>query len=504
MKHLLFTLITALMCLSSSANALQPRLSSLGEQVLTPQQITQDVNLLADAYSRLHPGYTRYTSAQELSSAWQEIKEDATANNGMKLSDFYLQIQKTLTLIKCDHTKANLPKAMSTERDQTNVYLPFKWTWLEGRAFVTIPDAKANLQVFDEIISINGETIGSIVEQVQQYIPYDGDTIWSRNSGISDSKEFKGGAVDHFGALLGPVLEQATLVVKRNSGEQKNITLQRINYKEWDALASSKTTAANFKDALTFKRINENTAYLSIDTFVNYRHPVEPQSVYQPIFKAIKEEGINTLILDLRNNGGGSTDASQGLLANLITEDMAYKVDMFTNTLSFKDLRPYLSTWEKSALDPWRLAFSKNDNGTFSLRSWFTDDLDTIEPSDYAFGGKIIALTSNNNSSGSTNLLSVIHATGRATLVGEKTGGSAEGVTAGVLFTLSLPASKITTRIPYFQFKNNVKHFTKGLGLTPEIEAPMTVSAFLANADPAYTAALALAKRNAIAISSSE
>jgi C-terminal processing protease CtpA/Prc len=240
-------------------------------------------------------------------------------------------------------------------------------------------------------------------------------------------------------------------------------------------------------------------ACLRIDTFVNYRQPVAPHTIYNPIFKYIKNEKLRILILDLRNNGGGSTDASQGLLANLITQKIPYKLDMYVNTLEFDDLRPHLSSWDEYALNPWRIAFSKNDNGSYSLRSWFTHDLDIVMPAKYAFDGKIIALTSNNNSSGSTNLLSVIHSTGRATLVGEKTGGSAEGPTAGVLFTLKLPESKITTRIPFFQYKNNVNSFTKGMGMLPDIEAPMTVKAFLASKDPAFEAALYLDKRGSIA-----
>ncbi len=44
-------------------------------------------------------------------------------------------------------------------------------------------------------------------------------------------------------------------------------------------------------------------------------------------------KNISTLILDLRENGGGSTDASQGLLANLITSKMQLKTEMRVNTL---------------------------------------------------------------------------------------------------------------------------------------------------------------------------
>lgn len=204
-------------------------------------------------------------------------------------------------------------------------------------------------------------------------------------------------------------------------------------------------------------------------------------------------KNISTLILDLRENGGGSTDASQGLLANLITSKMQLKTEMRVNTLSFEDLRPYLWTWDKRALDPWRIGFSKNEDGTFSLRSWLTEDLDKVKPTKYSFTGKVIALTSRNNSSASTNLLSVINGLGRTTLVGEKTGGSAEGPSAGLIFTLNLPASKITTRIPFFLQKNNVTSFDKGMGLTPDVEVNPSAQDFSKQTDTILEQALLLA-----------
>jgi hypothetical protein len=424
----------------------------------------------------------------------------------MSVQQLYLAIQQTLTLIRCDHTKANLPPAMKKERDTSQVYLPFRWTWIEQRGFVTVTDnvnkseinastnnsAKPKLSEFDEILAIDGTPIADLVAQVETYIPYDGFTTWTRNAGIADSLEFQGSAVDHFGALLWEIKPTVTLTIRRN-GQQQTVALERINHKQWLALAKDEKN--NFKDAVSYKTIDDNIAYLRVDTFVNYRQPVDPEDIYNPIFKAIKDQNRDTLIIDLRSNGGGSSDASSGLLANLISKKTPYKLDMFVNTLSFADIRPHLSTWDTRALDPYRFAFSKNDNGTYSLRSWFTDELDSIKPAKYAFNGKIILLTSNSNSSGSTNLLAVIQSIGRATLVGEKTGGSAEGVTAGLLFTVNLPESKITTRLPFFRFKNNVKTFEKGMGVMPDIVAPLTVQALIAKQDPAYEAALKLARQ---------
>ena len=73
--------------------------------------------------------------------------------------------------------------------------------------------------------------------------------------------------------------------------------------------------------------------------------------------------------------------------------------------------------------------------------------------------------------------------------MGEKTGGSAEGPTAGLLFTLTLPESGVRTRLPFFRIYNNVPSIDSGLGVSPDIEAPLTVAAFRAGRDPAMEVA---------------
>ena len=77
-------------------------------------------------------------------------------------------------------------------------------------------------------------------------------------------------------------------------------------------------------------------------------------------------------------------------------------------------------------------------------------------------------------------------------LIGERTGGSAEGATAGILFTLTLPESGIKMRVPAMQSFVNTPVFEPGLGISPDITAPMTATALLANQDPALDAAYAL------------
>ena len=64
---------------------------------------------------------------------------------------------------------------------------------------------------------------------------------------------------------------------------------------------------------------------------------------------------------------------------------------------------------------------------------------------------------------------------GRATIIGEETGGSAEGPTANVLFFLKLPNSKIVARLPAQRVYNDVDNFRPGYGVSPDIAVQTTL-----------------------------
>ncbi|GAA0470954.1 S41 family peptidase [Parasphingorhabdus litoris] len=480
-------------CAQSNNQAPEPDYDAA--TMLTPAQVASDVALAEQAYERIHPGYTRYTDAETLKEAWAAIAAKAVAQKGMTIGDFYLEIQKALTLIRCDHTKAELPNQLAKERNITPVYLPLRWTLIEDRAIVTVP-GETGLRRGDEILAIDGRPIAEMIAEVAPLIPVDGFTEWSRRSGISESLEFRGGAVDHFGALLWDIESSAAITVVGSDGTKRDVTVKRVIHKKWTALGklAVDAPAANFKDAVGFQRLGSKSAYLKVDTFVNYRDPVKPGELFDPIFDALEEEGRENLILDLRKNGGGSSDAQQALTSYLFDKPVKLATDARVKTLNHKGLEDYLWTWDKRAINPNALGFRKNDDGTYSLRSFVEDLVKPIKPAKNRFTGKLVVLTSDSNSSASASLIALLKGEDRAILVGQQTGGSPDGATGGLQFTLTVPESKVRMRIPMIRYYNDLKGFDTGQGIRPDISVPLTVDVFRAGYDPVLEIAKTLIK----------
>lgn len=490
-KSLLISLASFL-CFAPQVSA-----SPAADRLLSPDQVHADIDLAAETYRRIHPGYERYTPAKDIEAAWESVKQRAVEDQGLSVADFYLEVERVLTLIRCDHTKAELPRALKAERKADPVYLPLRWQWVEERGIIVIAEAETGLAPGDEILSIDGRPLKDMVSDVRPLIPVDGFANWSADAGVSESLEFMGGAVDHFGALLWDIQPDAELIIERANGQRATLEVARVSFDAWTDLGRDAGRAADFKDAVTFEKIGTNAGYLRVDTFVNYRQPVDPDEIYEPIFKALKTDGRDTLVLDLRQNGGGSSDAQMGLLRHLIETPVAPIRNICARTLNLDGLREHLWTWDKRALKPNRMGFKRTSDGEYCLRTFVDSDLKKKKPAKQAFDGDLIILTSRANSSASTSLIAILKEHRPVTLVGDVAGGSPNGPTAGVQFTLTLPESGIQTRVPFLRYFNNVSGFEDGFGLKPDIQVEETASAVREGRDLALeTAKQLVAKKS--------
>lgn len=471
-----------------------PTITASTAPTLNIAQVRADVTLARNAYKDIHPGYTRFTSQATLDAAWDAVIASAEAKGGMSDAELYLAISETLALIRCDHTKAELSMSMVAARNIALAYLPLRWTIIEGRAVILAAPEGSGLNAGDEITQIDGRTIAALQTALHPYIPVDGYNDHVLDTEMTASYEFMGGAIDHFGALLWDVPITAQLEITSADGVGRTVALDRVNHADWKAIAGE-DSAANFKDAVSFTRVGDRGAILRIDSFVNYRKPVDPDSLYAPVFEALVAEGRDELVLDLRKNGGGSTDASQGLFAYLTPETRRMKLSETFRTLDHDAYVDYINTWDTRAINPPRIAFRKTEAGEYELRGAFSDATDKIKPADAAFNGNLTILTSRDNSSGSTNLIAAVRAARDVTLIGEQTGGNPAGPTAGSIFFMTLPESGIKLRVPVIRFANNSGNVEDGVGLTPDMRVPDTVESLRAGRDPALGAALARISR---------
>ena len=99
-------------------------------------------------------------------------------------------------------------------------------------------------------------------------------------------------------------------------------------------------------------------------------------------------------------------------------------------------------------------------------------------------------LTGPQNASGATMFLAIVQGAEHIEMIGQPTGGSAEGPTGGLLFTLTLPHSGIQVNIPVLRSFVAVAEPKPGLGVMPKVIVKPTLADFIAKRDPVLAAAL--------------
>ena len=298
-----------------------------------------------------------------------------------------------------------------------------------------------------------------------------------------------GGALDHFAPFIARLDPGATLLVRNAAGAERTVAVDRIDYEAYQALTGEKRYSRNFDTSVRFETLGDDGAYLAVETFVNYRRPVDAVAFLEPYFRQLEEEGRGKLIVDLRKNGGGSNDAQSALLRYLIRKPVLETEGLLSRFTAIPgSIRPHLGTWDPAALDPDPAWFEAADNGFYRFIAG--PEPAPVKPLPYAFRGELVILTSTVNASGVTHVLANLRSHGGIRFIGEKTGGAPRGATANIIYYLTLPASGILVRVPAQRtLIANRASLPQRDGLAPDIPVEQTAADWLAGRDRALDVA---------------
>jgi hypothetical protein len=319
----------------------------------------------------------------------------------------------------------------------------------------------------------------------------DGYTDFARTTLLENDSDLMGSDLDHYWPMEFGFADAFSFAVKTATGAARTVTLAPITFAAWKAL-DGRTQSDEFGRNTTWSMLDDTTARLTIRSFVNYRTPVNVDSLYRSIFDAMRARHARHLVLDLRGNGGGSDDASEGLLRYLIDTPVQPRRSVRRRTIRIDStLAAAFDTWGDRApiFTPSAALFVARPDGWFAQKG----EVDTLQPAPDRFRGHVSVLIDRSNSSATTMLVAVLQQsgarTGRLRLIGEETGGSAEGVTAGQILFLKLPNSGIRVRIPLKRTDVNVTTFVPGLGVFPDVDATESLADFRAGVDRALVTA---------------
>ena len=306
-----------------------------------------------------------------------------------------------------------------------------------------------------EIVEINGHKAADLLDRFMPMAPADGDIETGKRRGIASRfAQYYWWLVeqsDHFTVKAADAAGKTVTVKLTGVTDEERAKNQNPVNDTMKAGIAKLTGGPRENLSLRFPK-DPQIAEIRVRYFVgdNFRQWVENT------FKTLREKGTETLIIDVRGNGGGDDMYGAMLVSCLTDKPFRYfdHINVKTITPSFKE-HTDLKVDEKG-LARFREGTTPKPVGGYFLTPKMHPGLAEQPPGKYPFLGRVFVVIDGGTFSTAADFCAVVHHLKRATFVGEETGGGYYGNNSGMMPTLTLPNSKVKVRLPLYEYWNAV------------------------------------------------
>lgn len=465
---------------------------------IPPEKLREDADYAYTKLNAMHPNLYWYISQQDLKYKFDSLK--STLNTPLTPLQFYFRLQPVIASIREGHLALRVPARRFTKKEikalehTKGIFSRFEY-YVEGdRLFiVSNPDSIQNIQPGTEILSINSVPVSEDIKRYRKLISSDGFNTTFHPYYLKDVF-FNFYTAEH-GFENQAVLETvyqgqySTYTLKREPKSESELKTEKLQNKrtpekkvnDYDHFTQSYNRSFSFLDQ------DSTVAYIGVKSF-SENHS---EQFYKDAFARIKAAGSTYLILDIRNNYGGSLYEINHLYSYLTSQPYTLihpsqlasaKTPLKTNY--FRQSSPwqyiikgitypvYLTTQAFST-------YSRNGKVYYRMKE---SRLNKSQPN--AFTGKLFVLINGPSFSASSILASKLKNDHRATLIGEETGGANDGTVAGFYSYQQLPNSKLSLPVGLLLVQPDITFSGTRQGVVPDVIIRESIQEVIDHKDP--------------------
>ncbi|MDQ1161710.1 C-terminal processing protease CtpA/Prc [Chryseobacterium sp. SORGH_AS 447] len=465
---------------------------------IPPEKLKEDVDF---AYSRLketHPQLYWYIPKKELDHKFDSLK--GTITEPLTPLQFYFKLQPVIADIREGHLSLRIPAKLITRKEikalegKKGMFSRFGY-FVEGdRLFITEnKDSIQDIQPGTEILSIDKVPVSDYIRRYRKLISSDGFNTTFHPYYLKDV------FFNYYVAEKG--YEDQAIIETLYHGQKKTYLLTRETKSESDLKQEKanrkRTQEKKVNDYIAFSNsYNRNFRFLDQDSTIAYIKVKSFSSdyssrFYKETFSRIKNANSQYLIIDIRNNYGGSLEEINNLYSYLSPEPYTLiKPSQVTSGTSpvktnyFRKtgfLQYVLKTLTYPAFFFGQTFSTYRKDGKFYYK---TKADKPSKPKKDAFQGKVFVLINGGSFSASSILTAKMKNDKRAVLVGEETGGANDGTVAGFYSYQTLPNSNIDLPIGVLLVQPNITFTGTQKGVVPDVTIPETIQDVLDKKDP--------------------
>ncbi|MCF7876481.1 hypothetical protein K9M06_05445 [Candidatus Bipolaricaulota bacterium] len=417
-----------------------------GETSISTTRAIEDARYLRDRLQQIHPNLYFATNVEVAKRKFQSVLEELRTRDSWSQRGLFRLLVPYVADFKDGHTFLSIHAEFNDYSTDGGKIFPLLVSLDSGNISITANLLGATPEAGAKITKINGIPAGHIVSQMEDLVgaarkPFIKRKI-SRNFPIYLWALFK------FDGLY-------SIDYKTKDGREEKLNTAGITIDRYRERKDQVLGKRELNWELSFPR--KDVALLTLNTFRGNLKK-EFQKFVKNSFRRIKSQDAKYLIIDLRNNGGGSTKLS----------DYLYRYVSGKPFCTFAEVRvkysdPVLK--KKNIWNPITL-FRVKVLGKKIIT--YKNDLKPPPDTGYRFDGNLFLLTGPGTFSTAADFAATIKDVEAGTIVGEETGGLASSY--GDIFSGELPNSGLDFGVSY-------KHFTRtggfddGRGVIPDIRA---------------------------------
>lgn len=451
---------------------------------IPPEQLKEDVDFAYSKLQQMHPHLYWYIPKKELDHKFDSLKQ--TINESLTPLQFYFKLQPVIAGIREGHLSLRVPRKKFTKREiktleqKKGLFSRFGYYISGDQMYITENrDSIENIQPGTEILSIDNTPVSEYIKKYRSLISSDGYNTTFQPYFLKDLffnyYTAENGLTDR--ATLETLYkgEKHTYVLSRESKSDTDLEKDKEMNKRTQERKLNDYVAASNSYNRSFKFLDKDStiAYIKVKSFSREYS----DEFYKKTFAKIKNAKSEYLIIDVRNNYGGSLYEINNLYSyltdkpfTLIKPSQVTSRDIPLRTNYFRKSSP-LDYAIKSISYPsyfFAQAFStyKKDGKVFYKMK---ADKPT-KPNKGAFHGKVFVLINGGSFSASSIITAKLKNDKRATLVGEETGGANDGTVAGFYSYQKLPNSEIRFPIGLLLVQPNIDFSDTKKGVLPDVE----------------------------------
>ncbi len=464
------------------------------------QQVQKDYAVYQNILGEHHPSLTWYTSkdSMEYYFNWgqQHLKDSMTEPEFRKVLTY------VTAKINCGHTTVRSSKNWNKYSDTVRLGKMFP---LSMKVWDEAMVVTANLNRRDSIIKrgtvitkINNTSVAEIVDTLFNYISTDGYNRTHKYQTLSNRGFFGSLYTSLFG-----LSEKYTVEYNDSTGQSKTIAVPAYNPARDTAIRTGTRTFRTTPQPSKKERRQqqENTIRLLKIDSVNHTAMMDLSSFgkgyglkkfFRNSFRALQQNNIGHLIIDVRGNGGGSVTNST-LISRYLTTQKFKISDSLYAVKRKSQYQQYIQNhfWNKLFMT---FFTKKKKDGNYHF-GYFERHYFKPKKGNH-YDGKVYILTGGNSFSATSLFVSSIIKQDNVTVIGEETGGGAYGNSAWLIPDVTLPETGLRFRLPLFRLVIDKTVPKNGRGVQPEVESFPTIEAVKKGSDYKLDKAMELIKKD--------